>query len=132
LSSYREPYLLKFTDVEAVGARVAQERPEWLADEIAQGAPDDTAVICTTSGTTALPKLAELSHANLLAMAEHLTEIDPIRPGYRYVSFLPLAWIGEQMLAVACGLRYGMTLSFPEEAGTQRSDLREIGPDVMF
>ena len=43
--------------------------------------PDDTAVICTTSGTTARPKLAELSHANLLAMAEHLTEIDPLRPG---------------------------------------------------
>jgi long-chain acyl-CoA synthetase len=132
LSSYREPYLMKFTDVEAAGARAAQERPDWLADEIAQGTPDDTAVICTTSGTTARPKLAELSHANLLAMAEHLTEIDPIRPGFRYVSFLPLAWIGEQMLAVACGLRYGMTLSFPEEAGTQRSDLREIGPDVMF
>ena len=42
---------------------------------------------------------------NLLAMAEHLTEIDPIEAGDRYVSFLPLAWIGEQMLAVACGLR---------------------------
>ena len=36
------------------------------------------------------------------------------------------------MLAVACGLRRGLTLSFPEDAATQRTDLREIGPDVMF
>jgi long-chain acyl-CoA synthetase len=132
LTSYPQPYLAKFGDVEAAGAQARARNPERLDDEIAKGEPGDTAVICTTSGTTARPKLAELSHANLLAMAEHLTEVDPIGPGYRYVSFLPLAWIGEQMLAVAGGLRSAMTLSFPEEASTQRSDLREIGPDVMF
>jgi long-chain acyl-CoA synthetase len=48
------------------------------------------------------------------------------------VSFLPLAWIGEQILAVGCGLRRGLALSFPEDAATQRTDLREIGPDVLF
>jgi long-chain acyl-CoA synthetase len=132
LSGYPQPYLAKFGDVEAAGAQARARNPRRLDDEVARGDPADTAVICTTSGTTARPKLAELSHANLLAMAEHLTEIDPIGPGYRYVSFLPLAWIGEQMLAVACGLRAGMTLSFPEAAATQRTDLREIGPDVMF
>jgi long-chain acyl-CoA synthetase len=132
LTGYPQPYLAKFGDVEAAGAQARARDPRQLDHEIASGDPADTAVICTTSGTTARPKLAELSHANLLAMAEHLTEIDPIGPGYRYVSFLPLAWIGEQMLSVACGLRSGMTLSFPEEAATQRADLREIGPDVMF
>ena len=65
-------------------------------------------------------------------MAEHLTEVDPIKPDDRYVSFLPLAWIGEQMLAVACGLSCGLTISFPEDAATQKADLREIGPNVMF
>ncbi len=132
LEQYAEPYLEKFTDVEAAGRRDAEARPDWLDGEIAAGSPGDTAVICTTSGTTAQPKLAELSHANLLAMAEHLHEVDRFRPGYRYLSFLPLAWIGEQMLAVACGLAHGLTLSFPEDAATQRADLREIGPDVMF
>jgi long-chain acyl-CoA synthetase len=65
-------------------------------------------------------------------MAEHLTAIDPIGPKDRYVSFLPFAWIGEQMLAVACGLSKGLTLSFPEDSSTQKTDLREIGPNVMF
>ncbi|HEX6074016.1 MAG TPA: AMP-binding protein [Micromonosporaceae bacterium] len=132
LEQYDQPYLKKFTDVEAVGRRHGEDRPEWLDQQIDQGAPGDVAVICTTSGTTARPKLAQLSHANLLAMADNLTDVDPVKPGYRYVSFLPLAWIGEQMLGVGCGLHAGLTLSFPEDAATVRADLREIGPDVMF
>jgi long-chain acyl-CoA synthetase len=132
LEQYREPYLAKFSDIEAAGRRDAEARPAWLDGEIAAGTASDPAVICTTSGTTAQPKLAVLTHANLLAMASHLDRVDPMREGYRYVSFLPLAWIGEQMLAVACGLRNGLALSFPEDAATQRADLREIGPDVMF
>lgn len=131
LAGYPQPFLERLADVEAAGARDARLRPEWLDARVVEGLPDDTAVVCTTAGTTARPKLAELSHANLIATAENLTEVDPLRAGYRYVSFLPLAWIGEQLLAVGCGLRLGLTLSFPESAATQRTDLREIGPDVL-
>jgi long-chain acyl-CoA synthetase len=132
LEQAREGYLAKFTDVEAAGRRAGERRPGWLDGEIAAGGAGDTAVICTTSGTTSQPKLAQLSHANLWSMAEHLQVVDPLHAGQRYVSFLPLAWIGEQMLAVACGLVHGLTLAFPEDAATQRTDLREIGPDVML
>jgi long-chain acyl-CoA synthetase len=134
LSGYphdEHPCLAPFTDVEAAGARDAGLRPDWLDARVAEGRPDDTAVVCTTVGTTARPRLAELSHANIVATAEHLARIDPLPPGCRYVSFLPLAWVGEQLLAVGCGLRWGLTLSFPEDAATWRADLREIGPDVV-
>ena len=132
LERYDQDYLLEFTDVEARGRAVEADRPGWLDEQVAAGRAGDIAVICTTSGTTALPKLAMLSHANLLAMGKSLMSIDPIGQGSRYASFLPFAWIGEQMLAVACGLQAGFTISFPEEANTVKADLREIGPDVMF
>ena len=132
LEAYSEPWLLEFADVAERGREWAGSRDGWLEEEVAKGRPDDVAVVCTTSGTTSKPKLGELTHRNLLAMAEHLTSIDPLGPKDRFVSFLPLAWIGEQMIAVACGLLCGMTLSFPEDSATQRSDLREIGPHVMF
>ena len=132
LEQYDEAFLAEFTAVEDRGRAWAREHPGWLDEQLAAASPDDVALICTTSGTTSRPKLAELSHANLLAMAEHLTEVDPIKPDDRYVSFLPLAWIGEQMLAVACGLSCGLTISFPEDAATQKADMREIGPNVMF
>jgi long-chain acyl-CoA synthetase len=132
LEAYTDEFLRDFTAVEATGRVWGEQHPGWLDAQIEAGDPGDVAVICTTSGTTSRPKLAELSHSNLLAMAEHLTAIDPIGPKDRYVSFLPFAWIGEQMLAVACGLSKGLTLSFPEDSSTQKTDLREIGPNVMF
>ena len=132
LEAYTEEFLKDFTEVEAAGREWGTAHAGWLDEQVAAGRTDDVAVICTTSGTTSRPKLAELSHANLLAMAEHLTAIDPIGAKDRYVSFLPFAWIGEQMLAVACGLSTGLTISFPEDSSTQKADLREIGPNVMF
>ena len=132
LQAYSVPYLAEFTDVETQGRRWEQDHPDWLDEQVAAGRGDDIAVICTTSGTTGRPKLAMLSHANLLAMGRNFTSVDPIGLDDRYLSFLPLAWIGEQMLTVACGLQLGFTLSFGEEAATQRADLRELGPNVMF
>jgi len=132
LEQYDHDFLRDFTHVEQVGHAWGSTRAGWLDEQIAQGSAEDIAVICTTSGTTSRPKLAELSHSNLLAMADHLTTIDPIDAKDRYVSFLPFAWIGEQMLAVACGLSRGLTISFPEDSSTQKTDMREIGPDVMF
>jgi long-chain acyl-CoA synthetase len=132
LEAYDEPYLRDFVAVEQQGRDWAADHPGWLDQRLDGARPDDIAVVCTTSGTTSRPKLGELSHANLLAMAAHLTQVDPLGAKDRYVSFLPLAWIGEQMLGVACALSQGLTLSFPEDSSTQQTDLREIGPDVMF
>ncbi len=132
LENYTEPWLQEFSAIEERGRDWGSSRQGWFEDEIAKGTPDDIAVVCTTSGTTSRPKLGQLTHRNLLSMADNLTSIDPLGPKDRFVSFLPLAWIGEQMIAVACGLSRGMTLSFPEDASTQRSDMREIGPHVMF
>jgi long-chain acyl-CoA synthetase len=132
LERYEQDYLRGFLDVEEAGAAWEQEQPEWLAKRLSAVEPDDIAVICTTSGTTSRPKLAEISHANMLEMAGALAQIDPMSVTDRYVSFLPFAWMGEQMLAVACGMTFGFAISFPEDAETQRTDLREIGPSVMF
>jgi long-chain acyl-CoA synthetase len=132
LESYDLPYLLDFTAVEARGREWAAERPGWLDEQIARGKSSDIASICTTSGTTGRPKLAMLSHRNLLDMGAALKSVDGIGPGDRYLSFLPLAWIGEQMITVAYCLPAGLTVSFAEEATTQRSDYRELGPDFVF
>jgi long-chain acyl-CoA synthetase len=73
-----------------------------------------------------------LSYQNLLTMALNLHEVDPRRRGDEFVSFLPLAWIGEQMMSVATALAIGFTINFPEEPETALHDIREIGPNVMF
>jgi long-chain acyl-CoA synthetase len=94
--------------------------------------PDDPTLITTTSGTTGRPKLAMLSHLNLLSMAHNLGLADPKYANDEFVSFLPLAWIGEQMMAVASALLFGFCVNFPEGPATASSDSREIGPHFIF
>src|ERR1700704_1534916 len=55
-----------------------------------------------------------------------------MREGNEIVSFLPFAWVGEQLVSVAIALHVGATVNFPEEPETARDDLREIGPHVMI
>ena len=129
---YEVPGLMAFEEVEALGERSLDRFPGGFVGRLAEVRPGDTALLCTTSGTTSVPKLAMLSHANLLAMAAQLCEVDPIRPGDEFVSFLPLAWIGEQMVGVASALLAGFTVNFPEETATVRNDIREIGPAFMM
>ena len=132
LYGYEAPGLMAFDQVEALGDGFVDRFPMEFVQRLAAVRPDDTALLCTTSGTTSVPKLAMLSHANLVAMAAQLVEADPMRPGDDFVSFLPLAWIGEQMVGVASALLAGFTVNFPEETATVRGDIREIGPAFMM
>jgi long-chain acyl-CoA synthetase len=132
LRNYQEPYLLHFPDVEALGAEHHASHPDLFASNVAHTEPDDVAILSTTSGTTGKPKLARLTHRNLISMAEELQAVDPMVREDEFLSFLPFAWIGEQMTTVACGLRVGFTVNFPEEPETVQENLREIGPQMMF
>ena len=132
LRYYDEPFLMFFPDVEELGREFEKENPGWFERQVAEGRGDDVAILSTTSGTTGDPKLAMITHKNLITMGRKLMEIDPLEPEDRFVSFLPLAWIGEQMMSFACSLQRGFTLNFPEEPETAFADLREIGPQSMF
>jgi long-chain acyl-CoA synthetase len=132
LRKYRHPALLPFEAVEEKGRALHAERPGLWDENVRRGAADDVALVCYTSGTTGNPKGAMLSYRNLLSMALALDEVDPKHGDDEFVSFLPLAWIGEQMMSVAAALAKGFTVNFPEEPDTVTENIREIGPNVMF
>ncbi len=132
LRGYSETFLMDFRSVEALGQAWEAEHPGWFEASVAEGKADDVCILSTTSGTTAEPKLAMLTFRNLLSEGRNLLAIDPMSPGDNFVSFLPLAWMGEQMIAMACGLNVGFTINFPESPETVQDNIREIGPQVMF
>jgi long-chain acyl-CoA synthetase len=132
LRKYHHPALLSFEAVEEKGRKLAKEKPALWEENVARGSADDIAIICYTSGTTGNPKGAMLSFRNLLTMALALDAVDEKRHGDEFVSFLPLAWIGEQMMSLSSALAKGFTVNFPEEPDTVTENIREIGPNVMF
>jgi long-chain acyl-CoA synthetase len=132
LRKYRHPALLSFEAVEEKGRALAAQRPGLWEEMIGRGRADDLAIISYTSGTTGFPKGAMLSFRNLLVMAMSLHQVDPKQPSDEFVSFLPLAWIGEQMMSLSTALAIGFTVNFPEEPETVTENIREIGPNVMF
>jgi long-chain acyl-CoA synthetase len=94
--------------------------------------PHEPAMLPPTSGTTGMPKRVQLSHFNFVNLANAAIEIDPLPEGSDYFSYLPMAWIGEQMILMAAAFLGGWTANFPEEAETESEDLREIGPEIIF
>ena len=132
LRNYGEPFLATFTAIEESGRSFDQAHPGHFERELALGRPEDVAVLVTTSGTTGKPKLAMLTHSNLVSQGRGLLEVDPLAASDEFVSFLPLAWVGEQMITVAAGIQCGFTINFPESSATVQENIREIGPRVMF
>ncbi|WP_202079558.1 AMP-binding protein [Caldalkalibacillus salinus] len=132
LRHYGHEGLLRFEDVQALGSEALVEDPKLYEEVVRQGQGDDVAIFCYTSGTTGNPKAAMLTHDNLISMGKHLMEMDPLEPGDEFLSFLPLAWIGEQMMSLSSALTIGFTVNFPEETTTVQDNLREIGPHCMF
>ncbi|MFH1992727.1 MAG: AMP-binding protein, partial [Pseudomonadota bacterium] len=132
MRNYDQDILISLKKVQQMGRELEKEKPDLFEEIINTGHGDDVALLFYTSGTTALPKGALLSHYNMLTMGSNLMAVDPCYETDDYVSYLPFAWIGEQMMSISCGLQIGYTINFPEDPETAQENIREIGPHVMF
>jgi long-chain acyl-CoA synthetase len=132
MRGYDDPLLIYFPEVEELGRQFEKDHPGYFEEKVAQVGTEDIALIAYTSGTTGKPKGSLLTHANMLKMALNLAAVDPKRETDQIISFLPLPWIGEQMISVSTALAIGFTVNFPEEPETAMADLYEIGPNVVF
>jgi len=132
MRNYHQDYLISIKKVQELGKELDKKEPDLFEKMINEGHGDDVCLLFYTSGTTALPKGALLTHWNMLTMGKNLMAVDPCYDTDDFVSYLPFAWIGEQMMSLACGLQAGFTVNFPEEPETVQENIREIGPQTMF
>jgi long-chain acyl-CoA synthetase len=132
MRKYSDPRLMRLEDLEARGEAVLKTNPQAFADLVAATSGDDVAILCTTSGTTANPKLAMWRSAAFLSHAASYLRADPRAPGDNYVAVLPLSWVMEQMYSVAWNYVARIVVNFPEEEATTMADLREIGPNFLL
>ena len=133
MRDYRsDDWFMDIKDLYKTGAAVQSQKPDYFESIVDQGKPDDVCHLCLTSGTTGLPKGTMLTHKNYISMGLQITEVDALEDTDEYVSFLPFAWIGEQMNSFGVAMATGITINFPESVETAMEDLKEIGPHFMF
>lgn len=129
---YDDSILISLKQVQEMGRELGAKEPELFQKYLDQVTENTVAILAYTSGTTGLPKGAMIAHRNMVQMAENQDKIDPALESFNHVSFLPLPWVGEQMVAVSWHLYKGFTVNFPEKVETVPENIREIGPQILF
>lgn len=133
MTSYQDdPWLMSYADLLKSGEKYIEEHPGFIEEEINKCRPDDVAVMIQTSGTTGVPKLAMLSHRNLIAMAGQWMNEMEIEPEENWLSMSPPAWIVDQMWGMGVSLMSAMVMNFPETAETVLEDFRDVGPSLII
>ncbi|HDZ90157.1 MAG: AMP-binding protein [Deltaproteobacteria bacterium] len=121
-------FLERFEKVLDMGAEKERDQKDYLLKLVERLDPTKPALMLTTSGTTAKPKLSLLSHENFIEASKSYGEVVEMRRGDELLSAAPLSWIGEQLYNVARFLMVGARYNFPEETETLRKDLLELQP----
>jgi long-chain acyl-CoA synthetase len=132
LGPYRLDWLRSFDDVQASGRTFGQANPGYFEAEAAKGAAEDVAMICYTSGTTGTPKGAMITHRNAIETARTFTRAEDVRTTDEWLSYLPMAWVGDAIYSLVLSLTVGFACNCPESPETVQRDLRELGPTIVL
>ncbi|SDB70645.1 AMP-binding protein [Belnapia rosea] len=132
MRKHADPRLLPAAELVRLGEAAHAEDAAAYERLVEATRGEDIAILCTTSGTTARPKLAMLRGGALVRHCESYLKADPKGPQDEYVSVLPLPWIMEQIYVLGWGLIARMKVNFVEEPETMMADFREIGPSFVL
>ena len=132
MNKYDDKRLISYKNLLKTGHKFKKRNTNFFNKLLENINEEDTCIFCPTSGTTANPKLAMISHKALLNHAKSYLSADPKNSTDEYVSVLPMPWIMEQTYAVGKWCISRMKVNFVEEAETLFDDLREIGPTFIL
>src|ERR1700738_4404396 len=132
MRKYGDSRLMEADKLARLGRDRAARDPA-LSDRLVDATSgEDVAILCTTSGTTANPKLAMLASGRVLRHCATYLAVDPKGADDEYVSVLPLPWIMEQVYVLGKGLLCRMKINFVEQPDTMMNDFREIAPTFVL
>jgi len=129
---YAQPELASYEKVQELGRAFDAEQPEFFLREVEAGQPDDVAIMLYTSGTTGRPKGVCMTHRAMIDRARAGAEMEGLSDADTILSYLPMAWVGDNLFSYAQSFVTGFTVNCPESSDTVMNDLREIGPTYYF
>lgn len=94
--------------------------------------PDDLVTLIYTSGTTGPPKGVMVTHYNVCWTLDSLLRAQPLGPGQRQISYLPMAHIAERMVGHYIPLKLGSSIHFCPNAREIGAYLTAVRPTFFF
>ncbi len=126
-------WVMSWDELVARGRSALADDP-GLIDRISEGVgPDDLATLIYTSGTTGTPKGVMISHRNVVWTTECSSRMVDAMPDHpRFVSYLPLAHIGERMATHYSGLWRAGSVRYVSDISRVAEAVGEARPQVFF
>ena len=134
---YRDPRLLSWEDLLAMGRAHRASHAGEVERRMAQSQPEDVVALVYTSGTTGPPKGAMLTAGNVAFAIESAVRSGALSkppPGRKdmLLSYLPLAHVAERLFTVWFNLGAGPVVNFAESIDTVQQNLREVQPTIFL
>lgn len=107
----RNIFIHKFSDIIKMGQKNNNKDLFVTVETISNIKPSDTATIIFTSGTTGVPKGAELTHENFLCQIDGITKLWPLKAGNKALCVLPVWHVYEREMEY-CLISMGVTLCY--------------------
>jgi len=126
-----DEHTLDWDFVQELGTEAGDEGATAVESGARELEPAAVATIVYTSGTTGPPKGAQLSHLNLMAMADSLAEVLHVGPVDSSLSFLPLSHIAERLQGEVMAIRTGYTVNMGEGLEKVPENLAEVEPTLL-
>jgi long-chain acyl-CoA synthetase len=128
LRDFADPMCISLAAFSAHGATL----PDTWAQSVATLAPSAIALLSVTSGTSEAPRLAALSHANLVTQIGQAAALTGQTASDERLGFLPLSLAVERIFGLYLALWTGTISNLVESAETVPENLQEVRPTVMF
>jgi long-chain acyl-CoA synthetase len=132
MRDYDHDFLHSMEEMGERGRAYDRAHHDFFMAEVERGQGGDVASFYYTSGTTGDPKGVVATFDNIIMTARAAATFEGLGADEQVLSYLPMAWVGDNIFSVAQQYCAGFCINCPESSDTLLHDLFEIGPTYFF
>jgi long-chain acyl-CoA synthetase len=132
MREYDHTHLSSFEELASDGKKFSGEHPSFYEDVTSKVTQETDGFILYTAGTSGAPRGTVHTQGSLISAATAFANQEKVTQNEQLLAFLPLSYAANALFTYALWLLKGFTINCPESNDTVMSDLREIGPTMLY